>query len=92
MVSKERIFLFWISVLNDIKLRGTQDLLITATDNFNGFTDIIKTIFPNSVTQICVVHQIRNSYLYIFQKDKKAFTRDMKKIYKEPKKKQQNQP
>jgi len=72
---------FWMSVLTDIKARGTQDILITATDNLNGFTDTIKTIFPNSTTQICVVHQIRNSCRYVVWKDKKEFTRDMKQIY-----------
>ena len=75
---------FWMSVLTDIKARGTQDILITATDNLNGFTDTIKTIFPNSVTQICVVHQIRNSCRYVVWKDKKEFTRDMKQIYTAP--------
>ncbi|QTD36405.1 IS256 family transposase [Polaribacter batillariae] len=75
---------FWMSVLTDIKARGTQDILITATDNLNGFTDTIKTIFSNSVTQICVVHQIRNSCKYVVWKDKKAFTRDMKQIYTAP--------
>jgi len=75
---------FWMNVLTDIKARGTQDILITATDNLNGFTDTIKTIFPNSVTQICVVHQIRNSCRYVVWKDKKEFTRDMKHIYTAP--------
>ena len=75
---------FWMSVLTDIKARGTQDILITATDNLNGFTDTIKTIFPNSTTQICVVHQIRNSCRYVVWKDKKEFTRDMKQIYTAP--------
>lgn len=75
---------FWMSVLTDIKARGTQDILITATDNLNGFTDTIKTIFPNSVTQICVVHQIRNSCRYVVWKDKKEFSRDMKQIYTAP--------
>jgi len=75
---------FWMSVLTDIKARGTQDILITATDNLNGFTDTIKTIFPNSTTQICVVHQIRNSSRYVVWKDKKEFTRDMKQIYTAP--------
>lgn len=75
---------FWMNVLTDIKARGTQDILITATDNLNGFTDTIKTIFPNSTTQICVVHQIRNSCRYVVWKDKKEFTRDMKQIYTAP--------
>lgn len=75
---------FWMSVLSDIKARGTQDILITATDNLNGFTDTIKTIFPNSVTQICVVHQIRNTMRYVVWKDKKEFVKDMKQIYTAP--------
>jgi len=45
-----------MNVLTDIKARGTQDILITATDNLNDFTDTIKTIFPNSTIQICVVY------------------------------------
>lgn len=75
---------FWMSVLTDIKARGVEDLLITATDNLNGFTDTIKTVFPESKTQICVVHQIRNACRYVVWKDKKAFTKDMKNIYNAP--------
>lgn len=77
---------FWMNVLTDIKARGTSDILITATDNLNGFTDTIKTVFPESVTQICVVHQIRNSCKYVVWKDKREFTKDMKEIYTAPNK------
>jgi len=75
---------FWMSVLTDLKARGVNDLLITATDNLNGFTDTIKNVFPESKTQICVVHQIRNACRYVVWKDKKAFTADMKNIYNAP--------
>lgn len=75
---------FWMSVLTDMKSRGTEDLLITATDNLNGFTDTIRNVFPESKTQICVVHQIRNACRYVVWKDKKAFTADMKHIYNAP--------
>lgn len=75
---------FWMSVLTDMKARGVNDILITATDNLNGFTDTIKTIFPNSTTQICVVHQIRNACRYVVWKDKREFTKDMKEIYNAP--------
>ena len=75
---------FWMNVLTDIKARGTEDILITATDNLNGFTDTIRTVFPESKTQICVVHQIRNACKYVVWKDKKQFTTDMKEIYKAP--------
>ena len=75
---------FWMSVLTDMRARGTEDILITATDNLNGFTDTIKNVFPESKTQICVVHQIRNACRYVVWKDKKAFTADMKGIYNAP--------
>jgi transposase-like protein len=75
---------FWMSVLTDMRARGVEDILITATDNLNGFTDTIRNVFPESKTQICVVHQIRNASRYVVWKDKKAFTRDMKHIYNAP--------
>ena len=75
---------FWMSVLTDMRARGVEDILITATDNLNGFTDTIRNVFPQSKTQVCVVHQIRNACRYVVWKDKKAFTRDMKQIYNAP--------
>jgi transposase-like protein len=75
---------FWMGVLTDLKTRGVDDILITVTDNLNGFTDTIKSVFPNSNRQICVVHQIRNSARYVVWKDKKAFTADMRHIYTAP--------
>jgi transposase-like protein len=72
---------FWMSVLTDLKTRGIQDILITVTDNLNGFTDTINNVFPNSDTQICVIHQIRNSSRYVVWKDKKEFSKDLKQIY-----------
>ena len=71
---------FWMSVLTDMKARGVNDILITATDNLNGFTETIKTVFPQSNTQICIVHQIRNACKFVSYKDRKPFTADMKKI------------
>ena len=75
---------FWLGVLTDLKSRGIEDILITATDNLNGFTQTIKNVFPESQTQICVVHQIRNSVRYVVWKDKKEFSADMKLIYTAP--------
>lgn len=75
---------FWLGVLTDLKARGVEDILITATDNLNGFTQTIKNVFPESQTQICVVHQIRNSARYVVWKDKKEFSKDMKQIYDAP--------
>jgi putative transposase len=75
---------FWMGVMTDLKARGVEDILITATDNLNGFTQTIRAVFPESQTQICVVHQIRNACRYVVWKDKKEFSRDMKSIYDAP--------
>ncbi|HNY06198.1 MAG TPA: IS256 family transposase [Candidatus Egerieousia sp.] len=75
---------FWMSVLTDLKARGVEDILITCTDNLNGFTETINNVFPQAATQTCVVHQIRNSCKYVAWKDLKAFTGDMKAIYTAP--------
>lgn len=85
-VGKNESSSFWMGVLTDIKARGVQDILITCTDNLNGFTETIRSVFPNSATQICIVHQIRNSCKYVVYKDKKEFTSDMKNIYNAPNK------
>ena len=70
-----------MGVWTDLKARGVEDILITATNNLNGFTQTIRTVFPESQTQIGIVHQIRNACRYVVWKDKKDFTRDMKCIY-----------
>lgn len=75
---------FWVSALTDLKARGVEDILITCTDNLNGFAKGIKSVFPNAVTQICVVHQIRNSNRYVVWKDRQAFSKDMKAVYNAP--------
>lgn len=75
---------FWMGVLTDLKARGVEDILITVTDNLKGFTKTIQSVFPNSDTQICVVHQIRNACKYVVWKDRKAFAKDMKPIYEAP--------
>jgi len=75
---------FWMSVLTDLKTRGVADILITVTDNLNGFSETIKNVFPASETQICVVHQIRNSTKYVVWRDKKDFSNDLKQIYTAP--------
>jgi transposase-like protein len=75
---------YWMTVLTDMKARGMEDILITATDNLGGFTQTIRTVFPQSATQVCVVHQIRNSCRYVVWKDKREFSHDMKDIYGAP--------
>jgi|SRR5690606_3651631 len=75
---------FWLSVLTDLKARGVEDILITATDNLKGFTEAIHSAFPESTKQICIVHQIRNACRFVVWKDRKAFTADMREIYTAP--------
>lgn len=77
---------FWVGALTDLKARGVEDILITCTDNLNGFTNGIKSVFPQAATQICVVHQIRNACRYVVWKDKKTFSADLKAIYNAPNK------
>lgn len=75
---------FWQGMMTDLKARGVEDILVTVTDNLNGFTGAITNVFPLASTQICVVHQIRNSARYVVWKDKKEFAEDMKLIYNAP--------
>lgn len=72
---------FWMNVLSDIKRRGVHDILISSTDNLRSFTDAISTLYPKAKTQICVVHQLRNSLKFVMWKDKKAVVAELKKIY-----------
>ena len=73
---------FWLSVINEIKNRGTKDILIASVDGLNGFPDAIKAVFPDTEIQRCILHQIRNSTRFISYKDIKSFMADLKKIYK----------
>lgn len=75
---------FWLTVLTDLKARGVEDILIACTDNLKGFTEAIKSSFPKTLTQLCVVHQIRNSCRYVVWKDKKEFVTDLKAVYAAP--------
>jgi putative transposase len=72
---------FWLNVLTDIKSRGVKDILIASTDNLAGIRQAIKSAFPNTITQLCVVHQIRNSCKYVVWKDRKKFIADLKLVY-----------
>lgn len=73
---------FWLSVLTDLQNRGVEDILIASVDGLTGFPEAIGTIFPRTEVQLCIVHQIRNSLRYIGSKDKKAFLRDLKRVYR----------
>jgi len=72
---------FWVNVLTDLKARGVQDVLIACTDNLAGINQAINAVFPETTTQLCIVHQIRNSCKYVVWKERKQFSSDLKAIY-----------
>ena len=63
---------FWLSVLTELNNRGVKDILIACVDGLKGFTEAIEAVFPQTITQLCIVHQIRNSLTYISYKDRKS--------------------
>ena len=73
---------FWLSVLNELKNRGVQDILITCVDNLTGFSQAISACYPQTEIQKCIIHQIRSSTRYVSYKDLKKVTADLKPIYK----------
>jgi transposase-like protein len=75
---------FWMGILNELKNRGVNDILIAAVDGLTGFPDAINTVFPKTEVQLCMVHMVRNSVKYISYKDRKAVTADLKEIYLAP--------
>ncbi|WP_261874898.1 IS256 family transposase [Vibrio rarus] len=73
---------YWLSVLTDLHNRGVKDILIACVDGLTGFPEAIATIFPETETQLCVIHQIRNSMKYVASKNQKAFMADLKPVYR----------
>lgn len=75
---------FWLSVLTELKNRGLQDIFIACVDGLKGFTEAIESVFPDTVTQVCIVHQIRHSLTYVSWKERKKVAADLKPIYSAP--------
>lgn len=73
---------FWLQVLSDLQIRGIKDIIIACIDNLTGFQQAIKSVYPKTDVQLCIVHQIRNSIKYVPWKDQREVIRDMKCIYK----------
>ena len=74
----------WGMVLQDLRRRGVEDILVICTDNLTGFSDVINDVFPSSILQKCIVHQVRASLKYVEEKDRKAVVVDLRKIYTSP--------
>ena len=72
---------FWLGVLNDLKNRGVEDVLMFCVDGLTGIKEAIQAAFPKSEIQRCIIHQLRNSFKYISYKDLKAFSKDFKEVY-----------
>ncbi len=72
---------FWASVLNSLRNRGVEDILIACTDNLTGFSQAIEAVFLKTDIQNCIIHQLRNSSKYVSYKDIKALMADLKKVY-----------
>ena len=75
---------FWLGVLNELKTRGIEDILITVVDGLKGFPEAIEAVFPQTMTQTCIVHLIRNSLEPVSWKDRKALMPSLKAIYQAP--------
>lgn len=73
---------YWLGVLNDIKTRGAEDIIIACIDGLSGFHEAIGAVFPNTDVQRCIIHQIRSSSKFVVSKDMKRFMPDLKKVYR----------
>src|SRR5215475_1512936 len=74
---------FWLKVMNELKNRGLNDVLIAVVDGLKGFPDAIATVFPLTTVQTCIIHLIRNSLAFVSWKDRKRITPHLKAIYRE---------
>jgi putative transposase len=73
---------YWLGIINGLKNRGVEDILIASVDGLNGFIDAIHAVYPKTEVQRCIIHQIRNSTKYVSWKDLKPFMEDLKPVYK----------
>ncbi len=73
---------FWLGIMNDLKNRGVQDILLFCVDGLTGLKEAINAAFPKSEVQRCIIHQLRNSFKYVSYKDIKAFSKDFKEVYR----------
>jgi len=83
-ISQNEGALRWGMVLQDLKKRGVQDVLVICTDNLKGFSQTIQEEFPSAIIQKCIVHQVRNSLKYVDEKDVKKVSGALRKVYSAP--------
>lgn len=70
-----------MNVLTDLQNRDVEDILIACVDGLKGFPDAIRSVFPNTIVQLYIVHQIRNSIKYVGSKHQKEFMKDLKLVF-----------
>lgn len=75
---------FWLGIITELKNRGVQDILIAAVDGLTGFPEAIRTVFPKTDVQLCIVHAVRTSLKFVPYKDRRAVSADLKLIYGAP--------
>jgi len=75
---------YWLTIFNELKNRGVNDILIACVDGLKGFSEAIETAFPQTEVQQCIIHQIRTSLKYIASKNQKEFLADLKPVYAAP--------
>jgi transposase-like protein len=75
---------FWMGVLNQLKNRGVEDILIACMDGLTGFPEAVRAVYPQTRIQLCIVHMIRNSTKFVSYKDLKKVCADLKGIYSAP--------
>ena len=73
---------FWLRVMNELKARGVEDIVMAVTDGLKGFPEAIEAVFPNAVIQTCIVHLARHSLEFISWKDRKAVVPELRAIYR----------
>lgn len=75
---------YWLAIMTELKNRGVQDILIAAVDGLSGFGDAIRTVFPRTEVQLCIVHVVRSSLRFVPYKDRKSVAADLRSIYSAP--------
>ena len=75
---------FWLSVMNELRNRGVQDVLIAVVDGLKGFPEAITAAFPQATVQTCIVHLVRHSLNFCAWKDRKSVAADLRRIYEAP--------
>src|SRR3990172_5919495 len=72
---------FWLQVLNELKQRGVQDVLVCCVDGLKGFPEAIEAVFSEAWVQTCIVYLIRHSLRFVPDKHRRVVAKDLKPIY-----------